>query len=197
MRAILCAAAVIVCACRCSMAVPIADGSKEGQQSMGRLGEVNFPTHCSEPAQATMEKGLALLHSFQYQESEQAFSYASKSDPQCALAYWGKAMALYNQLWDFPNAETLALGRSDVEQAQRLNPNDPRIRGYIEAAAAFFQTRRRRFSRLAAPRCARRREIDILGRGDRRLLRQQPAAFSRDDAPQLGRSIPNDARADP
>lgn len=140
MRAILCAAAVIVCACRCSMAVPIADGSTQGQQPRGRLGKVDFPTHCSEPAQATMEKGLALLHSFQYQDSEQAFSDASKSDPQCALAFWGKAMARYNQLWDFPNAETLALGRSDVEQAQKLNPNDPRIRGYIDAAAAFFQS---------------------------------------------------------
>ena len=61
-----------------------------------------------------MENGLALLHSFQYLEAEQAFTEASRLDPQCALADWGKAMALYQQLWEFPNAATLRLGRSST-----------------------------------------------------------------------------------
>jgi tetratricopeptide (TPR) repeat protein len=139
LRAILCAAAMMVCVSFGCLAIPTAVNSTQAGQRTAHLGKVNFPTHCSEAAQATMEKGLALLHSFQYQESEQAFSDASRLDPQCALAYWGKAMALYNQLWDFPNAQTLALGRSDVEHAQKLNPKDPRIRGYIDAAATFFQ----------------------------------------------------------
>jgi tetratricopeptide (TPR) repeat protein len=139
LQAILSAAAMIACVCFCSAAVPIATSFTAAEQRASQLGQVNFPTHCSEPVQARMQKGLALLHSFQYQQSEQAFSDAAKLDPQCALAYWGKAMALYNQLWDFPDAETLASGRSDVAQAQQLNPRDPRIRGYIDAAAAFFQ----------------------------------------------------------
>jgi Tfp pilus assembly protein PilF len=86
-----------------------------------------------------MERGLALLHSFQYDEAEQAFTNVSRLDPQCALAYWGKAMALYQQLWDFPNARTLAEGQRDVEQAQKLGVEDTRSREYIEAAAAFYQ----------------------------------------------------------
>jgi tetratricopeptide (TPR) repeat protein len=86
-----------------------------------------------------MEKGLALLHSFQYQEAEQAFTNASRLDTQCALAYWGEALALYEPLWDFPGAQTLALGRQDIEKAETLGVTDTRIRGYIEAAAAFYQ----------------------------------------------------------
>jgi Tetratricopeptide repeat len=86
-----------------------------------------------------MEKGLALLHSFQYEEAEQAFADAARVDANCALAYWGKAMALYEPLWNFPNAKTLALGREDVTEAQKVAAKDSRVRGYVEAAAAFYQ----------------------------------------------------------
>jgi Tfp pilus assembly protein PilF len=91
-----------------------------------------------------METGLALLHSFQYAEAEQAFANAAHDDPQCALAHWGKAMALYEPLWDFPQPQTLALGWQDVEQAQKIGGQDPRIRGYIEATSAFYQPNDRR-----------------------------------------------------
>jgi tetratricopeptide (TPR) repeat protein len=106
----------------------------------GQAGKVNFPTHCSAAVQATMEHGLALLHSFQYEEAEQAFAKAAESDPKCALAYWGKAMALYEPLWDFPSAQTLALGRQYIAQAQKLGSEDARVRGYVQAAAVFFQS---------------------------------------------------------
>lgn len=107
-------------------------------QSRG-VGKVNFRTSCSAEAQGSLEKGLALLHSFQYEESGQAFSEAARRDGQCAMAYWGKAMALDHQLWDFPTAATLAEGRKDIEQAQKLGSPTPREREYIAAAFAFYQ----------------------------------------------------------
>src|SRR5271154_6931106 len=103
------------------------------------VGNVNFPTSCSPQAQADLETGLALLHSFQYQASAQAFSDAAKQDGQCAIAYWGKAMALDHQLWDFPSVATLAEGRKDIEQAQKAGEPSGREREYIAAAAAFYQ----------------------------------------------------------
>src|ERR1700752_975769 len=84
-----------------------------------QLGKVNFPTTCSGDVQPTLEKGLALLHSFQYKESEQTFTEAATRAPKCAMAHWGKAMALYHQLWDFPGDDTLKEGRKDVEQAKK------------------------------------------------------------------------------
>jgi hypothetical protein len=104
-----------------------------------QVGTVNFPNSCSPEVQPTIEKGLALLHSFQYQESGQAFTDAAQRDGQCAIAYWGKAMALYHQLWEFPSAATLVEGRKDVEQAQKPGAQTPREREYIAAAAAFYQ----------------------------------------------------------
>jgi hypothetical protein len=103
-----------------------------------RLGTVNFPTSCPQ-VQETLNQGLALLHSFQYEQAEQSFTQAASADATCAMAYWGKAMALYHQLWDFPNAQLLAEGRSDLEQAQQMGRQSPREREYIASAAVFFK----------------------------------------------------------
>jgi hypothetical protein len=89
--------------------------------------------------QPTLEKGVALLHSFQYTESEETFSDAAKQDPKCAMARWGRAMARYHQLWDFPQAGTLQRGLEDVQEAQKIGAATERERGYIAAAAAFYQ----------------------------------------------------------
>jgi len=104
-----------------------------------QLGKVNFPTSCSSAAQAAMEKAVALLHSFQYTQSEQTFAEAAQQDPRCAMADWGKAMALYHQLWDFPDTKDLREGREDLEEATKSGGMTEREREYISAAAAFYQ----------------------------------------------------------
>ena len=88
---------------------------------------------------AGKDQALGLLHSFQYQEAEQVFTRSLQQDAGCAVAYWGKAMALYHQLWDFPDAKTLAEGRRDGEQAQKLGAKTSREREYVAAAAMFYQ----------------------------------------------------------
>src|SRR5467141_3522677 len=104
-----------------------------------QLGKVNFPTSCTAEVQPTIEKGVALLHSFQYTESERTFADAAAREPKCAIAHWGKAMALFHQLWDFPDDKTLKEGRKDIEKAQKLHPANAREQGFVNAAAAFYQ----------------------------------------------------------
>jgi tetratricopeptide (TPR) repeat protein len=104
-----------------------------------QLGHVDFPNSCKAEAQPALLKGLALLHSFQYMASESAFKAATDLDTNCAMAHWGAAMALYHQLWDFPGKRTLKTGLENVEAAQKLGAPTPRERGYIAAAAAFYQ----------------------------------------------------------
>lgn len=146
------AAVVIIFALQCLLPSSIAAGSpRAARRDEEQVGKVNFPTNCSRSVQPAMEKGLALLHSFQYLEAEQEFTNTSQLDPQCALAYWGQAMALYEPLWDFPSAQTLALGREDIQKAQNLGVTDARIRAYIEAAATFYEPAELRpAARLAA-----------------------------------------------
>ena len=103
------------------------------------LGSVSFPISCAPAVQSTFNKGVALLHSFQYQEAEQTFTEVAQQDPKCAIAYWGKAMSLYHQLWDWPGADTLKEGLEDMRQAQKLRAQTDRERMYIVAAGVFFQ----------------------------------------------------------
>jgi hypothetical protein len=48
-------------------------------------------------------------------------------------------MARYHQLWDFPQSGTLKEGLQDIQQAQKLDASTGRERGYIAAAAVFYQ----------------------------------------------------------
>jgi Tfp pilus assembly protein PilF len=103
------------------------------------LGKVNFPNSCSAAAQPLIEKGVALLHSFQYQQAQQTFEEVGALDAKCATAHWGKAMALYYQLWEFPDEKKMKEGRKEIEQAQNLHPANPKEQGFEAAAGAFYQ----------------------------------------------------------
>lgn len=123
-----------------SFRVPHHEQAAAGSNSSStdRLGSVDFPTSCTPEAQPVVVKGVALLDSFQYQQAEQIFADAAKKDPNCAMAYWGQALSLYHQLWEFPSEEKLKKGREELEKAAALKPSTVREREYIAAAAAFF-----------------------------------------------------------
>jgi hypothetical protein len=106
--------------------------------STDRLGSVNFPSSCAPQAQPVIVKGVALLHSFQYQQAEQTFAGAAAQDPTCAMAYWGQALSLYHQLWEFPSEEKLKKGREELAKAEGLAPASGREREYIGAAQSLF-----------------------------------------------------------
>ncbi|MEP7313249.1 MAG: hypothetical protein ABI859_11750, partial [Pseudomonadota bacterium] len=50
-----------------------------------KLGSVSFATSCSSAVQPGFERALALLHSFSYAASEQAFRDVTGKDPGCAI----------------------------------------------------------------------------------------------------------------
>ncbi|MGH9689129.1 MAG: hypothetical protein ACRD5K_18820 [Candidatus Acidiferrales bacterium] len=83
--------------------------------------------------------GVAYLHSFQYSQATKAFSDIAARDPKCAMAYWGQAMSLYQQIWNFPNAAILTKGHDYIEKAQDLRAKTKREREYIAALATFYQ----------------------------------------------------------
>jgi len=102
-----------------------------------QLGTVHFPVSCTPAAQRTFEKGVALLHSFWYEESEKAFFEVEKQDPKCAMAYWGEAMSLWHQLWNRPDAQTIERASKELEKSDGLN-RTPRESAYIQALKAFY-----------------------------------------------------------
>jgi hypothetical protein len=49
---------------------------------------------CTPAAQATLERAVALLHSFWFREGEKTFREVLEPDPNCAIATWGNATIL-------------------------------------------------------------------------------------------------------
>ena len=102
------------------------------------LGKVSFPTSCKPEVQSEFERGVALLHSFQYGAAENSFAEVSRKDPQCAIAYWGLGMSVYHPLWDGADAKTIAHGVGYMEKARAIGAKDARERMYIDALSAFY-----------------------------------------------------------
>ncbi|MGD0415552.1 MAG: hypothetical protein ABSA80_09380 [Terriglobales bacterium] len=104
-----------------------------------QLGTVHFPVSCTSGAQKTFEKGVALLHSFWYEEAEKAFLDVEKQDPNCAMAYWGEAMSLWHQLWNRPDAATIKRASAELKKADKVKAEaTDRERDYIQALEAFY-----------------------------------------------------------
>ena len=53
----------------CSFALGSLSAGNSSAAPPDQLGKVNFPTTCSSAVEPTIEKGVALMHSFQYKES--------------------------------------------------------------------------------------------------------------------------------
>src|SRR5579862_1047144 len=104
-----------------------------------QLGTVHFPISCTASSQKAFERGVALLHSFWYEEAEKEFVQIAKDDPACAMTHWGVAMSLWHQLWDHPNAATIKRGMAELKKARSLHPATTRERDYIVALRAFYQ----------------------------------------------------------
>ena len=103
------------------------------------LGTVGFPVSCAQSVQKPFERGVALLHSFWYEEAEKEFRHIAADDPHCAMAHWGVAMSMWHQLWDHPDAKVIARGFDEVHEAETTGGSaTPREKAYIAAIAAFY-----------------------------------------------------------
>lgn len=74
------------------------EGPRQQAYLMGGTGNVRFSvTTDSKEAQAFIEQGIGQLHGFWYLEAERSFRQAAALDENCAMAYWGAAMAAYTK----------------------------------------------------------------------------------------------------
>lgn len=64
-----------------------------------KLGKINFKAIGDEVAQPYFEKGMLLLHNFEYADAAQEFEMAQLLDPNFVMAYWGEAMCYNQPLW--------------------------------------------------------------------------------------------------
>lgn len=103
------------------------------------LGNADFKTSCKGPAKENFDLAIELLHSFEYNEAEKAFSKVIDQDPDCAMAYWGVAMCNNHPLWSPPNEAELKKGAKAIAIAQSISQKSKRESEYIDALALFYQ----------------------------------------------------------
>jgi hypothetical protein len=109
-----------------------------------QLGTVNFPVSCAPDVQKPFERGVALLHSFWYEEAEKEFTQITVDDPHCVMAHWGVAMSLWHQLWNNPDEKAIQRGVDEVHEAKTTDgPATPREKAYLAAIAAFYSGSRK------------------------------------------------------
>ncbi len=79
------------------------EGPRQMAIAIAGTGEVHFPIHRASPAvQSFFHQGIGQLHGFWYFEAERTFRQIAALDPTCAMAYWGMAMAN----WENPKRAT-------------------------------------------------------------------------------------------
>lgn len=70
------------------------EGARQKAYLMKGTGKVHFPTSTKSPiAQKFIDQGVGQIYGFWYFEAERSFRQAASIDPDCAIAYWGMALA--------------------------------------------------------------------------------------------------------
>ena len=101
---------------------------------------MNFKTSCTPAAQEKFDRGVALVHSFYYPDSIQAFTEAAAADPQCAIAYWGIAISQRPNPLVLPlAAAALKNGLEAVEKGKAIGAKTERERDWLAAIEVYYK----------------------------------------------------------
>jgi len=105
------------------------------------LGDHSWKVATTSPlAQRYFDQGLAFLYGFNYTEAARSFEAAASADPNCAMAYWGIAIANGDAINDPVADEPLAKTAIEaLETARELAPAAPPVeRDLIVALATRY-----------------------------------------------------------
>ncbi|MBL6459540.1 hypothetical protein JMJ55_29975 [Belnapia sp. T6] len=139
--------ALLASACALLALAPLSAAAQPHQHQhgdSGNFGRVHFPISCGADAQERFHHALAMLHSFHFPATGQAFTALADAQPSCAMAWWGVAVSqrLNPLVPPFPPA-ALQRGWQAIERARAAPPRTEREREWVEALAVFFQDHER------------------------------------------------------
>jgi tetratricopeptide (TPR) repeat protein len=95
-------------------------------------------TSCPATVAAEFDRALALLHNFWYVRALDRFSQVAKIDPNCAMAYWGAAMAYNHPFWDPPTPADERAAWALVQKGMSAQEASPREKLYLAAVAVLY-----------------------------------------------------------
>lgn len=117
-------------------------GCSSDKKTESRLGEIQLDVSGSDEAQPHFERGLLLLHSFEYADAAEAFKQAQEADPDFAMAYWGEAMTYNHSLWRARDQEKgkAALEKLGSTTSDRVNKADTDLeKDFLKAVEILYE----------------------------------------------------------
>lgn len=107
--------------------------------ALDSLGDVRFPTSCKASTQQQFDSGVALLHSFEFRESEAAFRNVEKEDPKCVIAAWGVALSTTERSGANAPQKDLAKGWEELKPWLAVRAGTEREQMYVDAVRAMYE----------------------------------------------------------
>jgi tetratricopeptide (TPR) repeat protein len=107
----------------------------------GQLGVVHFANSGSRRAQPAFERGLLLLHSFEYTAARDEFQKAENLDPSFAMAVWGEALSYNHTLWyeqDTAAARKAMAKLGSTPEERIARGPTPRERAYLASLEKLY-----------------------------------------------------------
>jgi tetratricopeptide (TPR) repeat protein len=114
---------------------------KSPNEPQPQLGVVRIDVTGKTEAKPLFEKGLLLLHSFEYEDAREAFQEARKLDPKMPMAYWGEAMTYNHSLWSEQDFEEATAVLSDLEELDYANNCSELELDLIKAVQKLYQAK--------------------------------------------------------
>ena len=105
------------------------------------LGRITFPTSGPTVAQPAFERGVLLLHSFEYDDAIAAFREAQRLAPGFAMAYWGEALSYSQPLWyneNVASARAVLARLGPTREIRAAKAPTPREKAYLDAVERLF-----------------------------------------------------------
>ena len=112
---------------------------KKEKVKTNALGSVDIEVTGNAKSAAQFEKGLLLLHSFEYEDAREAFLQAQESDPEMAMAYWGEAMTHNHSLWREQDYEEAQIALKKLEATDYKKNCSELELDFIEAVQILYQ----------------------------------------------------------
>jgi tetratricopeptide (TPR) repeat protein len=103
-------------------------------------GKVSFPVSCAPAVQSDFNRGVALLHSFFYEEARRVFTSVAERDPKCAMAQWGIAITWWHPIWTPPTLDEMSAGKAAIQKAMAMSAGTDREREFITALNVYYNT---------------------------------------------------------
>ena len=103
-------------------------------------GTVDFKVSGAPEVRSEFIRGVALLHSFFYEEARRIFTEVATRDPNCAMAQWGIAMTWWHPIWTPPTSDEMRAGKAAIEKAMAMKAGTDLERGFITALNAYYNT---------------------------------------------------------